>query len=127
MKSINIKARIKRNKLDQLAGTCFRDENDEIVKKFNLYNTKAFLGIQRDDGIYTILGDKSAYYSTDQGVEKQITLEDLLELLSSNALKRGKHNHYEFLEISESNSMWVKDTQTMNALWNTILLLSDNN
>ncbi|KIA95228.1 hypothetical protein OC25_07910 [Pedobacter kyungheensis] len=125
MKNINIKARIKRNKLEELADTCFRTEGDEIIEKFNRRNIKVFVGIQRYDGIYTILGAKSAYYLTD-GIEKEIPFKDLLSFLTINALKNGKHYNYEFLEISDNNNIWVKDIQTMNALWNTILLLYEN-
>ena len=127
MKNVNLKARIKRNKLDVIAGECFRNEDSEIIKSFNLANKKAFLGIQKNDGIYTILGDKSAYFSINSGEEKEIYFKNLLNLLSSNALQNGKFFEYEFLKVSENEAIWVKDIQTMNALWNTILLLVDNN
>lgn len=127
MKNVNLKARIKRNKLDVIAGECFRNEDSEIIKSFNLAGKTAFLGIQRNEGIYTILGDKSAYFSINSGEEKEIYFKNLLDLLSSNALQNGKFFEYEFLKVSENEAIWVKDIQTMNALWNTILLLVDNN
>ncbi|AYZ37477.1 hypothetical protein EGY07_19010 [Chryseobacterium indologenes] len=48
MKSINIKARIKRNKLDIVAGKNYRNEESEIVKYLRKTNKDAILGIENE-------------------------------------------------------------------------------
>jgi hypothetical protein len=124
MKKININARIRRNKLDLLAGESYRDENSEIVKYLNRVNKKALLGIQRTDGIYTIIGEEYTYYSTDLGVEDSIKHVHFLAILSTNAMRIGKAGNFEFIKVNERDSIWLKNAETMNALWNTILLLA---
>lgn len=123
MTRVNIKARIKRNMLDQFAGTHYRDENSGIVKFLNGQNKKALVGIQREDGIYTIIGENSVYYLTTFNVEGEILLKDFIELLTKNAMSQGKKGHFEFINVNEQDAVWLKDISTMNALWNTMLLL----
>jgi hypothetical protein len=123
MKNINIKARIKRNKLDELAGKSYKDEESEIIKHLNSVNKRALLGIQREDGIYTFIGEDCIYYLTALGVEGEISHGKFLDILKENALKRGKTGEFEFININEENAVWVMNAYTMNAMWNTIMLL----
>lgn len=123
-KVVNIKARIRRNKLDKLAGNCYRDENSAIVKYLIEDSKKAILGIQREDGIYTILGENSIYYMASSGAEGEVSHSYFLEILSQNALSQGKAGDFAFVMVNSNDSVWLKDAGTMNAIWNTILLLS---
>ncbi|WP_185226183.1 hypothetical protein [Chryseobacterium indologenes] len=74
MKPINIKARIKRNKLDIVAGKNYRNEESEIVKYLRKTNKDAILGIENENGLYTILGEEKVYYRNKNGVEGDISL-----------------------------------------------------
>lgn len=56
MNKINIKARIKRNRLDILAGDNFRSENSEMVNQLKNKGKDAILGIATNDEVYTIIG-----------------------------------------------------------------------
>lgn len=127
MVKVNIKARIRRNKFDVLAENSYRDENSEIVKYLNSVNKKALVGIQREDGIYTIVGEEFIYYLTALGKEGEIRHKDLLEILTKNARSLGKMGHFEFVNINEQDAVWLKNIETMNAMWNTIMLLDDAN
>lgn len=127
MVKVNIKARIRRNKLDVLADNYYRDENSELVKHLNSINKKALVGIQREDGVYTIIGEEYIYYSTVLGVESEISNKDLLVILRKNAMNLGKTGNFEFININERDAVWFKNIETMNAMWNTILLLNNAN
>src|SRR5690606_26961613 len=121
MKEINISARIRRNGLIELAGEFYCDPNSQIVKELNKKNKSALLGIQRDDGIYTVIGEESVYYLTNAGIEREISHPKLLEILKNSALKIGKKAEFEYVNINDQDSIWVLNGPTMNALWNTIL------
>lgn len=125
MKNINIKARIKRNMLDQLSGNYYRDKNSDIIRHLNSNKRNAIVGIQQEDGIYTIIGDEKIYYKTLLGAEGEILIGDFLKILNETTLRLGKKVEYEFIKINERESVWVMNTQTMLALWNTMLLLYD--
>lgn len=128
MKEINIKSRIKRNRLDILAGKSFRDETSEIIQHLNKSDANALVGIQREeDGIYTIIGAEKIYYMTPLMTKGDIPISEFLSILTKNAMKLGKTSAYEFVKISEKSSVWVMNLETMNALWNTILLLHSVN
>jgi hypothetical protein len=126
MKEVNINARIKRNKLDELAGIYYKEDNSIIVQYLNSKNKKALLGIQREDGIYTIVGEEFIYYSTDSEDEGEISHGEFLEILKNNALDIGKRGTFQFVKVNEMDEVWLLDGPTMNALWNTILLLYNN-
>ncbi len=126
MKQINIEARVKRNNFTKLAGESYCDKNSPIVQDLNKFNKKALLGIQRRDGVYTIIGEEFVYYLTSLGVKGEILHKDFLDILKRNAFSAGKSGNFEHLDINESDSIWILNGPTMNAMWNTILLLSDN-
>ena len=46
-----------------------------------------------------------------------------LTILRENALLNGKREKYEFVKVSEGSFVWVMNSEVMNALWNTMLLL----
>lgn len=126
MKNINIKARIKRNMLDQLSGKHYRDESSDIVRDLNSNKKDALVGIQREDGIYTIIGVEKIYYRTPTGVDGEIFISDFLKILNEITLRFGKTVEYEYMKINEFESIWVMNSQTLNALWNTMLLVYNN-
>jgi len=121
-----LKARIRRNGLIELAGSFYRDDNSAIIKRLKEQNKQALIGIEREDSIYTILGENFTYYSTNLGIYGQITHRELLEILQNNALKTGKSGDFEFVPINEQDSIWFGNSYLMNALWNTIMFLYEN-
>ncbi|TJZ53597.1 hypothetical protein FAZ15_16310 [Sphingobacterium olei] len=123
MKSVNIKARIKRNLLAKLSGKYYRDEGSDIIQYLNKNNVKALVGIQQDDGIYTIIGTEKIYYLTPSMTKGEIVIGDFLTILNQVAFTFGKSEKYEFIKINEHDYVWVMNLETMNALWNTMLLL----
>lgn len=96
------------------------------MKYLRKTNKDAILGIENENGLYTILGEEKVYYRNKNGVEGDISLKTILEILKANALSQGKHGEFDFLKIDEDNSIWLIDPQVMNAMWNTMLLLYDN-
>lgn len=111
--------------LDQLSGNYYRDKNSDIIRHLNSNKRNAIVGIQQEDGIYTIIGDEKIYYKTLLGAEGEILIGDFLKILNETTLRLGKKVEYEFIKINERESVWVMNTQTMLALWNTMLLLYD--
>jgi hypothetical protein len=124
MGKVNLNARIRRNKFDELAGEYYQDENSEIVKYLNSKNLKALLGIKRPDGIYTIIGEECVYYLTESGVEGEISHKDVLTILRENAMAKGKSGHFDFVLVNQQDYVWFLNIETMNAMWNLIMLLN---
>lgn len=112
--------------LDQLSGNYYRDENSDIIQHLNSNRKNALVGIQREDGVYTIIGVEKIYYMTLSGIEGEIFIGDFLAILNQITLRLGKTAEYEFIKINELESVWVMNSQTLNALWNTMLLLYNN-
>jgi hypothetical protein len=122
MEHINIKARIRRNMLNKLSGKYYRDESSDIIQHLNSKGKNAIVGIQQDKGIYTIIGIDKVYYLTPFKTEGEISIENFLTILREVTLALGKNTQYEFIKINKNDSIWVMNSQTMNALWNTMLL-----
>lgn len=126
MGEVNIRARVRRNMLDQIAGENFRDEHSEIVTHLNRTNKKALVGIQRKDGIYTIVGKENIYYSTVAGVEGSIPNKAFLDMLRENVHKLGKTAQFEFIKVNDTDFVWLFNGQTMSALWDILKVLVAN-
>jgi len=109
--------------LDKLSGNYYLDEESGLVNQLKSLKKSALVGIQREDGVYTVIGEETIYYLTPSGVEGEIAIEDFLAILQKNALSLGKTAPYEFVEINEREFIWVMNGGVMNALWNTMLLL----
>ena len=123
-----LKSKIKRNHLEEYAGAYFRDDTSQIINSLNAVGKCALFGIQREDGIYTIIGQKHVYYSTVLGTAGEIPLNDFSDFLHLNALKKGKRATFEFVPVNDTkNLVWLHNKSTMNALWNVILWLNNNN
>lgn len=123
MKRINLKARIKRNMLDTLSGENYRDENSNIIQYLNNFGADILVGIEREDGVYTLIGTDTIYYMTSLMVQEKISIKDFLYILQETAMTNGKMATYEFIKINKNASVWVMNAQVMNALWNTMLIL----
>jgi hypothetical protein len=122
MKSIDIlKARIRRNKLDTLSGDYYRDEHSVVVQYLNGLGKNALVGIQREDGVYTIIGLEKVYYLNQSKVECEISIKDFLIIFNRTTLVLGKTTEYEFIKINEKDFLWVMNIYTMNAICNTVL------
>lgn len=125
MKLNILKARIKHNGLEKYAGRNFRDETSQIVTTLNEEGKKALLGIQRRDGVYTILGEQLIYFSTVSGNTGEIPLDVFSDTLHIHAMRKGKMARYKFLKINEEEAIWLHRKWTMTAIWNTALWLID--
>lgn len=120
-----LKSKIKRNNLGEYAGNYFRDDTSQIISFLNKEGKSALFGIQKEDGIYTIIGSKSVYYSTVSGSNGEIPLNEFSEILYHNAMQKGKGGNFEFLKINNQGDLvWLHNQETMNALWNIILWIN---
>lgn len=63
------------------------------------------------------------YYATHAGAAGEIAIADFLSILRENAFRLGKTATFEFVEINETDCIWVMNSEVMSALWNTLLLL----
>jgi len=123
MKSNYLDRRIKLNNLEKHAGNHFVDESSKIINILRNEGKKALLGIQKNDEIYTVLGEKYVFYSTFNGSKGKVILSEFSDILHDNALKKGKIlASYKYVTI-DNNKIWLKNKSTMKSLWNTILWL----
>ena len=120
-----IEARVKRNNLPVLADSNYRDNQSKLVKSLAENGKDVYLGIESDSGLYTLLGLENVYFSTESGLESEISNSDFLVILQQNAMNVGKSGDFQYVTIGSGESVWVKDGPTMCALWNTLLLLSN--
>ncbi|MCD0464947.1 hypothetical protein [Flavobacterium sp. ENC] len=120
---MSIEAKIKRNKLDVLAGEFYQNADSNFIKHLQQKGFEAIVDIKRQDGIYTVIGKDFTYFYSNSGIEDQISHKDFLEVLKKNAMKIGKANDFEFVKYKEDCSIWVLNGETMNAIWNTVMLL----
>ncbi|MEW7289625.1 hypothetical protein [Aquimarina sp. 2304DJ70-9] len=118
-----LEARIKRNNFIGLAGKFYRDNKSSFIEKLNKGDNNALIAIEREDGVHTALGKEYVYYLTEQGVKGKLCYDDFLKILRSRTLNSGKKGSYEFIKVNEQDSIWVIDAPTMNAIWNTAMLI----
>lgn len=125
MKTSILKSKIKRNNLEEYAEQYFRNETSQIVSSLNNEGKSALFDIEREDGIYTIIGEKSVYYTAASGNKGEITLNEFSEILHHNAMQKGKGGNFEFLQINnQGDQLWLYNRETMNALWNIVLWIN---
>ena len=124
MEYSSVEARARRNRLDELAGENYRDKCSDIVSKLKNEGKYPYLGIQNDDGCYTIVGQNCCYIMTDQGVSMEIAHDKFLNILRENAMKLGKQANFEYVSIDENGAAWLKDGQTMNAMWGLVQFIN---
>lgn len=108
--------------LAELSGSYFKDENSDFIIHLNSGGKDALVGIQREDGVYTVIGNEKIYYLTLSGIESEISINEFLDILSRETLSKGKSYKYEFIKVKANESIWIMNADTMNALWNTMLL-----
>lgn len=96
MKKYFFQARLRRNGLVELSGDNYRDGNSEIVRRLNLENKSAYLGIQDDDGPYTILGRHWVFFSDHEGVEAKISYDEFDASMQRYVWKHGKGASFSF-------------------------------
>jgi hypothetical protein len=122
-----LKSLIKRRKLEECVGSYFRDSDSELVCELNSEGKEALFGIQREDGVYTIIGKGFVYFSTISGGKKEMTLADFEHKLQINAAMKGKGGNYEFLPLPDEE-IWLFNRKTMEIFWNIVLwMLKENN
>ncbi|MGJ1242938.1 hypothetical protein [Sphingobacterium siyangense] len=90
MNRINLKARIKRNMLDTLSAENYRDEHSEIIQYLNNLGADILVGIERKDGIYTLIGTETIYYMPPSMVQEKLPIKDFLCILQATAMTNGK-------------------------------------
>ncbi|WP_108809115.1 hypothetical protein [Aquimarina spinulae] len=123
MKSNYLKERIKRNNLEKHAGNHFVDESSKIISSLRNEGKKVLLGIQKNDNLYTVLGEEHVFYSSLNGNKGKVALSEFSDILHDNALKKGKiFASYKYITI-DNDRVWLKNKSTMKSLWNTILWL----
>lgn len=125
MKLNILNAKIKRNNLEEYAGEYFRDNNSQIVLDMKKSGDDALFGIEKENGVYTIIGEKYAYFSTPLGKNQKISLERFSKFLHSNAMNKGKKARYEFLDFENEHEVWVLNINVMSAFLNIILWLEN--
>lgn len=128
MKTSVLKAKIKRNKLVDYAGPYFRDDTSQIVSALNAEGKSALCGIQREDGVYTIIGEQFVYYLTSSGKRGEISLKEFSDELHEKGCRIGKGYlqfkfMYKNIVMSNKDKVWLHNSNTMFSLWNTILWL----
>ncbi len=115
-----LKSIIKRRKLEACVGSYFRDSDSELVCELNSEGKEALFGIQREDGVYTIIRKGFVYFSTISGGKKEMTLIDFAHKLQINTATKGKGGNYEFLPLSDEE-IWLFNRKTMEIFWNIVL------
>lgn len=128
MKLSILKAKVKRNKLIKHARKFYVDETSDNIKQLNLQGERALLGIKNNKGVYTIIGEQCVHYFTSSGKSGKILLKDLSEELFENGCRIGAgYLRFKFLYkkivLSNSDKVWLHNSNTMFSLWNTILWL----
>lgn len=118
-----LKERIRRNKLEILASDYYVEGDVEVINKLRKEGKKALVGIMNNNGIYTIIGKEFVYYYSTADCNGEISHQLFLEILRENAMKFGKSEDYEFIELKEHCNIWVLNIRTMNAIWNTVQFL----
>lgn len=115
--------RIKQNMFREFAGDDFQDENSPFIYDLRKKGKLPIIGIKRNDGLYTIIGEEYVYFSSKLSIDNQILHLDFLKSLKTNAQQYGKSHKYEFIKTINGYEVWVKNNQMMNAIWNTIHLV----
>lgn len=76
--------------LDTLSGENYRDENSDIIQCLNNFGADILVGIEREDGVYTLIGTDTIYYMTSLMVHEKISIKDFLYILQETAMTNGK-------------------------------------
>lgn len=125
-----LKAKIQRNNLIKYAGKYFVDETSDIIKRMNREGKKALIGIYKNRGVYTIIGEKYLYYSTSSGKRGEIRIDDFTEALHENGCRIGS-GYFKFkfmyrnIVLSNNDKVWLHNSNTMFSLWNTMLWIQE--
>ncbi|UUC46758.1 hypothetical protein [Flavobacterium cerinum] len=128
MKRNILKAKINRNGLKKYAGTYFRDHESQVCRLLSEEGKAALFGIEREDGVYTLIGEESVYFSAVSGQKGEIPLAVFSAALQLNALSKGKSGDFEFVAMNDQKELvWLYNKATMEALWNIILWLESLN
>ena len=112
-----IEAKAKRQRLAELAGQHYRDASSSIVKRLSGDERKAYFGIENDRGQSTILGSHCVFVRTVEGETIELSHSDFTAALHANGMKLGKRADMEFVPLGNDRTAWLKDAQTMCALW----------
>lgn len=104
-----LKARVERSCLVESAGKYYGDMDSQIIQNLNNEGRNAFVGLERDDGIYTVLGEKLVYFSTKSGDTDTISITSCLNTLHNYGLNEGKGilKRYKFIPINDKQQIWI--------------------
>ncbi len=120
-----LKAKVRRNGFIISAGKYYKDESSEIVKKLKSKGEKALIGIQKKNGIYTVIGQDFIHYLTPNGKHGKILLNEFIKELEQN-LSRKKTSWlmsrltHRNIVLSNSDKVWLCNSDVLYTLWNTI-------
>jgi len=118
-----IERRAERNGFIKNAGINYLDRSSSLIKDLNNRNKITYLGIQHEDGVYTVLSLEALLFSTKKGTTHEINYSDFRELARYNFIEKGKTKNTSFLKIDEETKIWVKNSEMLIAILNLIILI----
>jgi hypothetical protein len=116
-------ARAERNNLAKLAGSAFRDPNADIIAELKARNFDAVLGLENEQGQFTVLAMEGIIVKNAVGAEHVIPFNDAILPLQKNAMAMGKGGSFEYVQFGEFGEVWMKDGPTMCAIWNIAMMM----
>lgn len=124
MKLNILNARIRRSNLKEYSKNYFRDDTSQIIINLNEEGKQALVGIQKENEVYTIIGEKYVYFSTCLKAKGEIPLRTFSNILYNNSIKKGKlFSRYKYVKINNNQRVWLNNKLTMSAILNIILWL----
>lgn len=118
-----LKRRIEKSKLKILSQDSFMDFHSQLIRELNGSGHIAYVGIQSNEGMSTIIGAQELYYAEKSGELKEIKNSDFLNVLKKNGMELGKKGQFEFIHLDNGSSVWVMNGSVMSAIWSIILFL----
>ena len=123
-----LKGRIARSKLEEKAAGDYEGLEGELVQQLQKQGKKVLVGIQHEEGAYTLLGEDGLYYCTidgEEGVMDYTTLFEAFRVFRFNSFARG----YEWMPIpsaegTKEKTIWLKDGYVLTALWNISMYIA---
>lgn len=117
-------ARVKRQKINVHAGRYFKDDSSELINSLKNEGKKALIGIGRDDGVYTVLGEEYVYYCTTSGKKYEMLLQEFSDAISHNAIMKRKWRRFKYMKVN-GEKVWLHNRLTMYGLMNVMNWLVD--
>ncbi len=120
-----LKAKVRRNGFIISAGKYYKDESSEVITMLKSKGEKALIGIQKKNGIYTVIGEDFIHYLTPTGKHGKIFLNEFVKELEQ-SLSRKKPSFlmswltHRNIVLSNNDKVWLRNSDVTYTLWNTI-------